>query len=81
MKEQISVLNRGTWYIDPLKCPRLVSEVNSYKWRVNRDGELLDEPVSYKDDAIAACRYAVEELGSQGCILDEDDRAFFHGRI
>lgn len=81
VKEQISVLNRGTWYIDPLKCPRLVSEVNSYKWRVNRDGELLDEPVSYKDDAIAACRYAVEELGDQTRLFTDEEKFFFFGRI
>jgi len=80
VKEQISLLNRGTWYIDPLACPGLVSEVNSYKWREDRDGNLLDEPVKFKDDAIAACRYATEDLESVMTVLDDDARGFFHGR-
>jgi phage terminase large subunit len=62
VKEQISVLNRGTWYVDPVACPGLVSEISSYKWKEDRDGNPLDEPVKFKDDAIAACRYAVEDL-------------------
>lgn len=63
VKEQISWLNRGTWYIDPEKCPGLTSEISTYKWKEDRDGNPLDEPVNFKDDAIAACRYAGEELG------------------
>ena len=55
VKQQISWLNRGTWYIDPEKCPGLVSEISTYKWKEDRDGNPLDEPVNFKDDAIAAC--------------------------
>jgi phage terminase large subunit len=62
VKQQISWLNRGTWYIDPDKCPGLASEVSTYKWKEDRDGNVLDEPVAFKDDGIAACRYAIEEL-------------------
>jgi phage terminase large subunit len=64
VKEQISLLNRGAWYIDPAACPGLVSEISSYKWKEDRDGNPLDEPVKFKDDAIAACRYAVEDLAA-----------------
>jgi hypothetical protein len=49
--------------VDPVACPGLVSEIATYKWREDRDGNPLDEPVKFRDDAIAACRYAVEELG------------------
>jgi len=63
VKEQISWLNRGTWFIDPDKCPGLVSEIATYKWKEDRDGNPLDEPVNFKDDAIAACRYACEDMG------------------
>ncbi|GHV81307.1 PBSX family phage terminase large subunit [Spirochaetia bacterium] len=62
VKAQIAELNRGTWYVDPVACPGLVSEIATYKWREDRDGNPLDEPVKFRDDAIAACRYAVEEL-------------------
>jgi len=55
-------LNKGEWIIDPENCPGLASEVQSYKWKEDRDGNVLDEPVAFKDDAIAASRYAIEEL-------------------
>ena len=61
VRQQISWLNRGTWYIDPNKCPGLASETTTFKWKEDRDGNVLDEPVKFKDDAIAACRYAIEE--------------------
>jgi phage terminase large subunit len=62
VREQISQLNRGTWHVDPEACPGLVSEIGTYKWREDKDGNPLDEPVKFKDDAIAACRYATEDL-------------------
>ena len=52
---QISWLNRGEWHIDPELCPGLASETKSFKWKEDRDGNPLDEPVKFKDDAIAAC--------------------------
>ncbi len=62
VKTQIGFLNRGTWIIDPSKCPGLANEVGSFKWKEDKEGNPLDEPVSFKDDGIAACRYAIEEL-------------------
>jgi len=64
VKTGISWLNRGTWHVDPDKCPGLASELSTYKWRENRDGNPMDEPVNFKDDAIAACRYASERLSA-----------------
>jgi phage terminase large subunit len=61
VRQQISWLNRGKWIIDPNRCPGLASETMSYKWKEDRDGNVLDEPVKFKDDGIAACRYAIEE--------------------
>ena len=79
VKEQISILNRGTWFIDPLACPGLVSEVNSYKWKEDREGNPLDEPVRFKDDAVAACRYAVEDRGYKPLVLDAEDKRYLFG--
>jgi phage terminase large subunit len=62
VRQQIAQLNRGTWHVDPEACPGLASEIGAYKWREDRDGNPLDEPVAFKDDAIAACRYATEDL-------------------
>jgi len=66
VRQQISWLNRGEWVIDPDKCPGLASEVKGFKWKEDRDGNVLDEPVKFKDDAIAACRYAIEEKTKNG---------------
>jgi len=63
VKEQISWLNRGKWFVDPDACPGLLSEISTYKWKEDRDGNPLDEPVKFKDDGIAACRYAGEDMG------------------
>jgi phage terminase large subunit len=37
----------------------LISEINSYKWKVNKNGETLDEPVKFRDHAMDALRYGV----------------------
>lgn len=37
----------------------LIAEIKSYKWKVNKNGETLDEPVKFKDHAMDALRYAV----------------------
>ena len=79
VKEQISRLNRGTWFIDPAACPGLVSEISTYKWKEDRDGNPLDEPVKFKDDAIAACRYAVEDDDNGGLMFTDEEKAFFFG--
>lgn len=62
VRQHINWLKRGKWLIDPEKCPGLASEVKTFKWKEDKDGNVLDEPVKFKDDAIAACRYAIEEL-------------------
>ena len=64
MKTGLSWLNRGTWYVDPDKCPGLASELSTYKWREDKEGNPMDEPVNFKDDALAACRYAAERLSA-----------------
>lgn len=35
----------------------LLKEIKSYKWRINRDGKVLDEPVKFNDHAMDAGRY------------------------
>ena len=58
----IDFLKSRKWYVDPDLCPGLVSELSTYKWKEGKEGDLEDEPVPFKDDAIAACRYALEEM-------------------
>jgi phage terminase large subunit len=37
----------------------LLKEIKSYKWKVDKDGRVLDEPVKFLDDAMDAMRYAI----------------------
>lgn len=37
----------------------LLKEIKSYKWKTDKDGRVLDEPVKFMDHALDALRYAV----------------------
>lgn len=37
----------------------ILKEIKSYKWKVDKDGKVLDEPVKFMDHALDALRYAV----------------------
>jgi phage terminase large subunit len=37
----------------------LIKELKSYKWKVTKDGKVLDEPVKFNDHACDALRYGV----------------------
>lgn len=37
----------------------MIKELKSYKWKVNKDGHVLDEPVKFNDHAADALRYGV----------------------
>lgn len=37
----------------------ILKEIKSYKWKVDKDGRVLDEPVKFNDHAMDAIRYAV----------------------
>lgn len=34
-------------------------EIRSYKWKEDKNGNILDEPVKFNDDALDGCRYAI----------------------
>jgi phage terminase large subunit len=36
----------------------IVKEIQQYKWKENREGQVFDEPVKLHDDAMDAMRYA-----------------------
>lgn len=39
----------------------LLKEFKSYKWKVNKEGQILDEPVDLNDHAIDGARYSLSE--------------------
>ena len=42
------------------RCNNTAAEFQLYKYKEDKDGNVIDEPISLNDDAIAAIRYAIE---------------------
>ncbi len=40
----------------------LIKELRSYKWREDKEGKILEEPVKFNDDAVDSLRYALASL-------------------
>ncbi len=61
VKEGIEWIRRRMIYIDE-KCHNFYSEIDIYSYKLDKYGNPTEEPVNFKDDAMAALRYAVEPL-------------------
>lgn len=53
-------LRSQKWFIDDKECPGLAAEVIGANYVKDKNGNPTEEIFSYHDDALAACRYAVE---------------------
>jgi phage terminase large subunit len=60
IKSQIDILKTKRIHIHATNCPGTAKEIQQWKWREDKDGNVLDEPVPFQDDAMAALRYAAE---------------------
>lgn len=58
----INWIKRHKIHIHEKRCPHSLTEIQGHKWKEDRDGNVIDEPVPFADDTIAAGRYAVEPL-------------------
>lgn len=67
----IEWLRRHKINIHP-SCVNTINEIQGWKYKEDKDGNVLDEPVPFKDDAMAALRYAVEPLRSGIEAVDSD---------
>lgn len=67
----IEWLRRHKINIHP-SCINAIKEIQGWKYKEDKDGNVLDEPVPFKDDAMAALRYAVEPLRSGIELVDSD---------
>lgn len=54
-------LKRRKIHIHP-SCVNTIKEIQTYKYREDKDGNVLDEPVDFNDHAMAALRYGTELL-------------------
>lgn len=60
VRDSIDFLKRFRMHIHRTRCPNLAREIQQYKWREDKYGNILDAPVDFNDDAIAALRYSIE---------------------
>ena len=58
VKDGIDFLKRKMIYLNK-DCVNTIKEIQMYKWKENKNGEILDEPVKFNDHAMDAMRYAV----------------------
>ena len=58
VKDGIDFLKRKMIYLYK-DCTNTIKEIQMYKWKENKNGEILDEPVKFNDHAMDALRYAV----------------------
>ena len=60
VKAQIDWLLQRKIYVDK-RCVNTINEITQYRWEKDwLTGEYTDEPVNFKDDAMAALRYGVQ---------------------
>jgi phage terminase large subunit len=57
VKDSINYLKKYKLFIDKFSL-NLIKEMRMYKWRVQPDGRMLDDPVDLNNHAIDALRYA-----------------------
>ncbi len=58
VKDGIDFVKRHKIYITE-NCANTIKEIESYKWREDKEGNLLEEPVKFMDHTMDALRYAV----------------------
>ena len=64
VKTGIDWLRRHKIHVHP-ECANTIKELQGWKYREDKQGTVLDEPVPVNDDAMAALRYATETLRSK----------------
>ena len=74
---KINTVKQTKIHIHPT-CVNTIKEIKGYKWKVDKDGVTLDEPVKFNDHAMDALGYAVYgvrgQLSPTRNIPDNNDR-------
>lgn len=58
IKDGIDHVKRYSLFIHP-ESSNLIGEIRGYKWREDREGRVLEDPVKFRDHAMDAMRYAI----------------------
>ena len=53
---------RGRKIFINTKCVNTLKEIQNWQYKVDKEGNVTEEPVAFNDDAIAAIRYATEQF-------------------
>jgi phage terminase large subunit len=61
----IDYLKAQALLLDP-DSPNLITEFRNYKWREDKEGRVLDEPVKFRDHLVDAARYAIYTMNAGG---------------
>lgn len=61
VKTGIDFLKRNKIYINS-HCANTIKEIQNWQYKTDKDGNVLDIPVPFNDDCMAALRYATEQL-------------------
>lgn len=62
LKYGIDFLCRNKLHIHESRCPNTAREIQSFKRREDKDGNVLEDFIELMDDCIAGARYATEDL-------------------
>lgn len=58
VRDGIDYVKAQTVYVSQ-RCVNVLKEKETYKWKEDKDGNVLDEPVKFNDHAMDAIRYAI----------------------
>lgn len=61
VKTGIDFLKRNKIYINS-HCSNTIKEIQNWQYKTDKDGNVLDIPVAFNDDCMAALRYATEQF-------------------
>lgn len=61
VKTGIDFLKRSKIYINS-HCSNTIKEIQNWQYKTDKDGNVLDIPVPFNDDCMAALRYATEQF-------------------
>lgn len=61
VKDGIDICKSSRLHIDS-NSVNLIEEMRNYKWKENRDGIILDEPVKFRDHLCDAFRYGISSI-------------------
>ncbi len=71
VKAGIDFLRRVKIHIHKERCPNTAREIGGYKYKEDKDGNVLEEPVKFNDHCMDALRYAIEPLRNSTLLSDE----------